>query len=526
MWCLVTAVVVAVLVYAWLQRGRGTLLRELDSARNAAAVAEARLTDLGGAHQALQSKADVAIADGQRLSVERERLATSHEESQKQLTEATGQLQEHRAKLGDAESRLSNLGAELQVLTARFDLASGAEQAARAEFERVDLDRQALNKQLVQAEADHAALGSQYQGLKEQLEAQKKWVEEQTESFKNTLTVEAARIMDERGKAFTDLNKKEVDAVVAPFKEELEKFRKRVDDIHTAETAANERLDERIVSLTNLNKTVSDQAERLVKALTVSSKSTGDWGETILAKILEDSGLREDHDYRLQPTIKSAKGEDLRPDAILYLPDERQLVVDSKVSNKAWTDYCAETDETRREALFRDHLASLRTHIRSLSGKGYAGSPDLKTVDFVLMFVPVEAALLTALVKDDSLYAEAYAQRIILVTPTTLMAVVRMAVGLWTFQTRMESVEEIVEVGRKLYEKFVNFADTFVDVGKAILDSRDAYEKAKGQLSTGRGNAIRLAEQLKELGITPSAGKTMPGQLLLAEPDEADGRRT
>ena len=514
MWCLLTAVVVAVLVYVWRERGREELVRELEGARSAASVAEARLRDLGDAHQALQGKAELAVAECQRLSVERTRLATVHEESQRQLGETDASLKDHQSRLREAESRLAGLGAEVQVLTARLQTAMQNEQAIRADHARVEQDRAALNQQLVQTQASHAALQSQHAGLKELLEAQRKWVEEQTQHFKQTVAAEASRIMEERGRAFTELNKKEVDAIVAPFKEKLEEFRKRVDEIHSIEATARGQLDEKIVSLTNLNRTVSDQAERLVKALTVSSKSSGDWGETILEKILEDSGLRKDRDYKLQVPIKGAKGEDYRPDAILYLPDQRQLVVDSKVSNKAWADYCAETDEECREVLFKEHLASLRTHIKGLSGKDYARSPDLKTVDFVLMFVPVEAALLTALVKDDSLYRDAYAQRIILVTPTTLMAVVRMALGLWTFQTRIESVEEIVEVGRKLYEKLVNFAESFVDVGKSISASHDAYEKAKGQLSTGRGNAIRIAEQLKDLGVTPSTGKVIPAALL------------
>jgi DNA recombination protein RmuC len=368
-----------------------------------------------------------------------------------------------------------------------------------------------------------AVLESENQNLQKQLVAQEQWVEDQTRQMGDRLLATAARLMEERGRAFTEINRREVDAVVAPFKAKLDEFRLRVDDIHSKEAEARGRLDQKIVELTNLNRTVSDQAERLVKALTVSSKSTGDWGETILAKILQDSGLRQDQDYRLQPVIKGARGEDLRPDAILYLPDERQFVVDSKVSNKAWTDYCAATDDARRDAALKEHLASLRAHIKGLSGKDYARSPDLKTVDFVFMFVPVEAALLTALVKDDELYNDAYQQGVILVTPTTLMAVVRMALGLWTFQTRIDSVEEIVEVGRKLYEKLVNFATTFVDVGKTLEDARASFQQAQGQLASGKGNAIGLAEKLKELGVTPSAGKAMPAGLVVADGPDSVG---
>ncbi len=223
-----------------------------------------------------------------------------------------------------------------------------------------------------------------------------------------------------------------------------------------------------IEQLTSMNQAMSVQAQRLANALTVTSKSAGDWGETILGKILEDSGLRKGHEYELQVTIAGRNREALRPDAVIRLPESRQLVVDAKVSNKAWTEYCAATDEVEKEAKLREHLASLRTHMKSLSGKGYTDSPELSTVDFVLMFVPVEAALLTAFVKDPDLYADAYRARIVLVAPSTLMAVIKLVEGIWTFQKRKESADEIAEAGRKLYEKLTNFAQSFVSVGRQI----------------------------------------------------------
>jgi DNA recombination protein RmuC len=169
-----------------------------------------------------------------------------------------------------------------------------------------------------------------------------------------------------------------------------------------------------------------------------------------------------------------------------------------------------------------EHLNSLRTHIKDLAGKGYAASPDLRTVDFVLMFVPVEAALLTAFVKDESLYADAYRSRIILVTPSTLMAVVKLVEGIWTFQRRQESADEIAEAGRKLYEKLTVFATTFVEVGTAIGKAQEQFEKAQGQLSTGKGHAIGLAQKMIDLGVTPGVGKTMPLELLNRNTDSGE----
>ncbi len=367
-----------------------------------------------------------------------------------------------------------------------------------------------------------AQLQSERESTQDQLQKQEQWVREQTQLFEARVLGATAKLMEDSSRSLAERNQKDVTAVVAPFKEQLAEFRQRVDHIYAADTHERGSLKAQIETLTSMNQAMSVQAQRLANALTVTSKSVGDWGETILGKILEDSGLRKGHEYELQVSISGRGGESLRPDAVIRLPESRQLIVDSKVSNKAWTEYCAAIDEVEKEARLREHLLSLRAHMKGLSGKGYADSPELSTVDFVLMFVPVEAALLTAFVKDPNLYADAYRSRIVLVTPSTLMAVIKLVEGIWTFQKRKESADEIAEAGRKLYEKLTNFATSFINVGRAIKQSSDAFEQAQGQLSTGKGNAIKLAEDMKKLGVTPAAGKQMPAQLLLPNQDEDD----
>jgi DNA recombination protein RmuC len=374
------------------------------------------------------------------------------------------------------------------------------------------------------ASVEHAQaqLDSERETARIQLMKQEQWIREQTQHFETRVLAATAKLVEEGGRVLTERNQKDVSAVVAPFKEQLAEFRQRVDHIYAADTQERGTLKAQIEQLTSMNQAMSVQAQRLANALTVTSKSSGDWGETILEKILEDSGLRKGHEYELQVTITGRNREALRPDALIRLPESRQLVVDSKVSNKAWTEYCGATEEADKELKLREHLASLRNHIKGLSAKGYTDSPDLSTVDFVLMFVPVEAALLTAFVKDPDLYADAYRARIVLVAPSTLMAVIKLVEGIWTFQKRKESADEIAEAGRKLYEKLTNFAQSFVNVGKAIQQSSDAFEQAKGQLSTGKGNAIKLAEDMKKLGVTPAPGKQMPPQLLQPQENEDD----
>jgi DNA recombination protein RmuC len=374
------------------------------------------------------------------------------------------------------------------------------------------------------ASVEHAQaqLESERETARIQLMKQEQWIREQTQHFETRVLAATAKLVEEGGRVLTERNQKDVSAVVAPFKEQLAEFRQRVDHIYAADTQERGTLKAQIEQLTSMNQAMSVQAQRLANALTVTSKSSGDWGETILEKILEDSGLRKGHEYELQVTITGRNREALRPDALIRLPESRQLVVDSKVSNKAWTEYCGAIEEADKELKLREHLTSLRNHIKGLSAKGYTDSPDLSTVDFVLMFVPVEAALLTAFVKDPDLYADAYRARIVLVAPSTLMAVIKLVEGIWTFQKRKESADEIAEAGRKLYEKLTNFAQSFVNVGKAIQQSSDAFDQAEGQLSTGKGNAIKLAEDMKKLGVTPAPGKQMPPQLLQPQENEDD----
>ncbi|MGB9329755.1 MAG: DNA recombination protein RmuC [Steroidobacteraceae bacterium] len=478
-WLLATALVTGIAVFAFQERRRLTTERALNELRSDAAVGSAKLTEAQKQHQDLTSQLSTSIEQRRFLEAENSRI------------------------LSDARIAHSQLA---DVVSAQQDL--------KRQLERGDNERKNLADQVTHLTAQQAAVKTERDGLSAQLERQKTWITEQTQQFERNVLAAATKIMEERGKAFTETNRKEVDAVVAPFKEKLDDFRRRVDEIHSAESRSRGQLDEKIVQLTSLNHTVSAQAERLTNALTIASKPTGDWGETILEKILEASGLREGQEYRLQVSIGGRAGERLQPDAIIYLPQGRQLVVDSKVSNRAWTEYCAEDDADLREVRFKEHLNSLRMHIKDLAGKGYAASPDLRTVDFVLMFVPVEAALLTAFVKDESLYAEAYRSRIILVTPSTLMAVVKLVEGIWTFQRRQESADEIAEAGRKLYEKLTGFANTFIELGGAIGKAQEQFDKAQGQLSTGKGHAIGLAQKMIDLGVTPGVGKTMPLELL------------
>jgi DNA recombination protein RmuC len=519
--CMVAAVVAAVIVFAVMARGRRALQEEVANARSAQAVAESRLGDLTTAHTALNESHRRLSDQHLALSRERERLSTTlekiNEDVERESTAAAalrGQLEEKTRQHSQLESDHRVTTSQNQGLTARV---ADREAAVR----KADDENRRHMDQIAELKAQAAALEERRAALESLLGKQKTWIEEQTQFFEQKIGGIAGQLLEEKSRAFTEVNRKEIDAVVSPFREQLKEFRERVDHIYSADTRDRGQMHEQILQLTNLNQAVSQQAQALTKALTISSKATGDWGEMILEKILEDSGLREGKEYTLQHTVEADDESLQRPDAVIFMPEGRQLVIDAKVSNKAWTDYCSASDDESRAMCLEEHLASLRAHIRGLSARDYPSSPDLQTVDFVLMFVPVEAALLTALARDESLYMEAYRKKIVLVTASTLMAVIRLVEGTWAFQKRKESADKIAEAGRKLYEKLTVFSNTFVEIGEAIEKAHGTFEKARAQLATGKGNTIRLAQKMVELGVTPATGKVMPVELVDLAGEEA-----
>ena len=521
---LLAVILAAVVMLLVAGRGRRALQEQAAAAQSAAAVAESRLADLAAAHASLSETHRALSADHLALSGERESLRTSLAKTTEDLRRAVVESTGLRQSLDQSVANATKLESDWRVAAANNTSLTQRVEALDARIRAAEETSRQQADRYAEVAAHAKALETQRDGLLAQLAEQKNWVVEQTRFFEEKVTTVTARLMEERSLALTEVNKREMDAVVLPFKTQLEEFRQRVDQIYTTETRERGQLHEQIVQLTNLNQSVSQRAEELTNALTITSKSTGDWGETIMKRILEDSGLKEGREYSLQHSIQGEDGERLQPDAVVFLPENRQVIVDSKASNKAWKEYCAATDEAGRELHLAAHLASLRAHIRGLSAKKYEASPDLHTVDFVLMFVPVEGALLTAFQHDETLYTDAYRSKIILVTPSTLMAVLKLVEGMWQFQKRKESADKIADAGKRLYEKLTTFANTFLEVGEAIEKAHGTFEKAKGQLSTGRGNAIRIAQQMVELGVGPAPGKTLPAELVQLAGDPEGSR--
>lgn len=357
--------------------------------------------------------------------------------------------------------------------------------------------------------------------LKAQLKAKEELLLSQQEELTNVRTqlnkdfqILANQILEEKTMRFTATNRENMEAILKPLNEKLVEFKIKVEETYDKESKQRFSLEERIRELVVLNNQISEDANNLTKALKGSNKIQGNWGEMILESILEKSGLKKGEEYYVQETLRDEYGNTLRgnegnrmqPDIIVKYPGGRKIIIDSKVSLAAYVRYVeADMDELKIIAE-KDHLLSIRQHIDELSKKAY--QDYIESLDFVMMFVPNEPAYILAMQLDSALWDYAYRKRILLISPTNLIASLKVVADLWKREYQSRNAIEIAKRGAALYDKFAGFVDTLQDVGKNIDRTQKAYDKAFSQLKDGNGNLIRQAEMLKELGI--KAQKELP----------------
>ena len=361
--------------------------------------------------------------------------------------------------------------------------------------------------QLEQARRRESELSSQLKVAEARTEEQLKHHQQLNEELKNAQTklqkdfeVLTNRLYEDSRKKFESDSQKTLTASLDPLKKEIEGFRKRIEDTHREDVAGRSRLEGQIQELHKQASKIGQDAIQLTQALKGESKSQGNWGEMVLERLLEDSGLEKGREYETQASHRDDEGKLKQPDVIIHLPDQKDIVIDAKVSLKAYESFFnAETDAQKEKAL-KEHISSLRNHFTGLSAKNYEALDSINSLDFVFMFVPIEPAYTLALQSDQTLFQNAYDKGVVIVSPTTLMATLRTVANIWRYEKQNRYAQQIADEAGGLYDQFVLLVESLDDIGKKIEATQVSYDQARKRLSEGRGNVVRRVENLKKLG--------------------------
>lgn len=379
------------------------------------------------------------------------------------------------------------------------------------QLEEAEREHQQAQQRASEAENTLAERNADYRNLKERLSEQKSEMKELQERFKDEFENLANKILEEKSKKFTEQNKEKLDQLLKPLGEKMEAFKKKVEETYEKEMREQTSLKEQIKQMAELNKNLTEEAKSLTKALKNDSKTQGRWGEVILQRILEKSGLTEGREYDTQVGVKTKEGGQRFLDVVVRLPDDKNIIIDSKVSLKAYDQFIDADEDKEQNKALKEHVASIRSHVKNLSSKQYQDLFSNISPDFVLLFVPIESAFGVALQHDSSLYYEAFDKNIVIVSPSTLLATLATIDSVWKQEYQSKNAQEIAERGGALYDKFVLFIESMQDIGQRIRQTQESYDEAMVRLSEGRGNVVRQVEMLKELGA--KSQKNLPGDL-------------
>ena len=378
--------------------------------------------------------------------------------------------------------RMDSLDAENRFLKGEIDRSQSTEKELRKDLREAEIER-----------TEKATLNDElHRKLEKQVIEQEAAAKRMQERFENL----ANKILDQKSAKFTEANKENLKNVLGPLDKDIKAFRKKVEDIHEKDLSQHASLKEFLGNLQRTQNQLSEDARNLTTALKGDSKKQGDWGEFILERTLEASGLVKGQEFTMQDTFDRQ-----RPDAIIRLPEGRAIVIDSKVSLTAYERSISLDDETLRKEALGEHLQSMKKHVNELSEKDYSAIERINAPDFVLLFVPVEPAFGAALKEDPNLYQYAFDRKIVLVTSTTLMATVKTVANLWKLEKQNKHANEIARQAGNLYDKFAGFLGSLEEMGKALRKATEAHQKGIGQLTTGSGNLVGRVEKLRELGV-------------------------
>ncbi len=397
------------------------------------------------------------------------------------------------------QSRQDSLQAQVELSGARERLIS-MDRVEEELFQREE-ELQRYQQQNSQLKAELAAADTRLQMDQQQQQEKLQQLDQAREKMQLEFRQLAQNIFEDNSQRFGTQQQEKMQHLLQPLRHQLNEFRHRVDDVYDKESKDRRGLQEQIEHLKQLNLKMSQEALNLTNALKSETKTQGNWGELVLERVLEQSGLRQGYEYQVQFSSQGSDGRRYQPDVIIHLPEEKDIVVDAKVSLVGYERYCsADTDVERKQAL-SEHLNSLRRHIKGLSDKGYEDLPELKTLDFVLLFIPIEGAFMTAIEADSELFSVAFDRNILLVSPSTLLVTLRTINNIWRYEKQNINAQEIARRGGELHDKFVGFVESLEDIGRHLQQAQGAYETAHKRLASGKGNLVNRVSDLKELGV-------------------------
>ncbi|MBG7630154.1 MAG: DNA recombination protein RmuC [Bacteroidetes bacterium] len=360
-------------------------------------------------------------------------------------------------------------------------------------------NKNALSNEKHQIDLRYTEKVSELKNLEEKLQDNKAEVEKLQEKFTKDFEILASKILEEKSSKFTEQNKENIKNILNPLQEKIQIFEKKVEDTHKESIDYHAALRQQIVGLKDLNLQMSKETINLTKALKGDSKAQGNWGELVLERVLEKSGLQKDSEYFVQQSFVNDEGKRIMPDVVIHLPDEKKMIIDSKVSLTAYEQYINADDENDKTQFLKEHVNSLKRHIDQLSEKKYEDIYKIDSPDFVLLFIPIEPAFAIALNSDNQLYNKAFERNIVIVTPTTLLATLRTIDSMWNNEKQQRNAIEIALQAGRLYDQFINLTDDLIKVGNQLRTVQGSYDTSMKKL-TGTGNLIRKVEKIRKLG--------------------------
>jgi DNA recombination protein RmuC len=481
------------------------------------AVLERNLAAMESEKALILEKLRMQIQAGEDL---RDRLNQS-EENVHRYQSLSAELNSVKAALEARIQRIPVLEKELETIktshdTLQSDLRKESAALAQAVEKGLQLEKmegekyrkeeqiQTLQDQAAQSKAEIAELRTVLDEERKQADEKIALLNEARDQLKSQFENLAQKIFEERGRIFAEQNKTNIEHLISPLRDQIGDFKKRVEDVYDKESRDRAALQSEIHHLKELNQRISKEALNLTRALKGDSKARGNWGEVILERVLEASGLQKGREYDVQVSLKDTTGKRYQPDVIVRLPQGKDVVVDAKISLNDYETYYSAEDPAEKETALKSHIEALRTHIRTLASKSYEDLEGVRSLDFVLMFVPIEAAFLVAAEQDRDLFSEAFEKNIMVVSPSTLLVTLRTIQNIWRNEYQNRYAIEIAKKAGALYDKFVGFVEALTEVGEQLDKAKAAHQLAADRLVSGRGNLIRRTDELKALGVKAS----------------------